>query len=489
MTTSPSNRANVTSPALLFVASLAAAIALLSVAVHARSNPASPSKSRTASPRAAATPTFYRDIAPILQHHCETCHRAGGIAPMPLQTYSQAKTHAAAIAASTKTKSMPPWFAVPGIGHFSNDPSLTPEQIATLAGWSAAGAPAGNEKDAPPPIHWSESWTIPQPDQIFPMTRGVSIPKDGDVDYTYEIVPTHFTEDRWIQSVEVLPSLRGNVHHAVVYVRPPNAHWLEHAPVGIPFTADELTAPEDRRGAHWTDADVLLVYAPGSSPDEFPPTMAKFVPAGSDLVFQMHYTTNGHAGTDTTRVGLRFAKNPPPKRVLTLQLTNDHFVIPPGAPDYRVEARGTLPNDALLLSLFPHMHLRGKRFEYNIVHPIHAASNLTAGRLEKNVPAENPVETLLRVNYHFHWQMSYKLAEPLPLKAGTELQAIAWYDNSKNNPHNPDPDSAVRWGDQTYDEMMVGFFDVAVEGNIDKQKFFERSSKQTEQSQQPNKPQ
>ena len=207
------------------------------------------------------------------------------------------------------------------------------------------------------------------------MTKGVDIPADGDVDYTYEIIPTHFTEDRWIQSVEVLPSLRANVHHAVVYVRPPNSNWLRHAPIGVPFTADDLTDPGDRRGAHWTDADVLLVYAPGSSPDEFPPTMAKFIPAGSDLIFQMHYTTNGHAGTDTTRVGLRFAKTAPPKRVLTLQLTNDHFVIPPGAPDYRVEARGTLPNDALLLSLFPHMHLRGKRFEYNIVRPIDGAES------------------------------------------------------------------------------------------------------------------
>jgi hypothetical protein len=428
----------------------------------------------------ATTPTFYRDVYPILQKHCETCHRADGIAPMPLQSYQQAKVYAGLIAASAKSKSMPPWFAVEGIGRFSNDPSLTAEQIATLSAWATAGASAGDAQDAPPPIHWAESWTIPKPDLIVSLTKGVAIPADGDVDYTYEIVPTHFAEDRWIRSVEVLPSLRANVHHAVVYVRPPGSSWMRHAPVGIPFTADELTDPGDRRGAHWTDADVLLVYAPGSSPDEFPLTMAKFIPAGSDLIFQMHYTTNGRAGTDTTRVGLRFAKTAPPKRVLTLQLTNDHFVIPPGAPDYRVEARGTLPNDALLLSLFPHMHLRGKRFEYNIVNPIAEGRNLRTG---ESGPTNKPTETLLRVNYHFHWQMSYKLAQPLLLKAGTELQAIAWYDNSKNNAHNPDPDAAVRWGDQTYDEMMVGFFDVAVDGNIDKKKFFERDSKPSQPAQ------
>jgi len=218
-----------------------------------------------------------------------------------------------------------------------------------------------------------------------------------------------------------------------------------------------LTTEQDRSDAMWTDSDILLVYAPGSTPDNWADGMAKYVPAGADLVFQMHYTTNGKAGQDLTRIGLRFAKQEPKKRVLTLQLTNDHFVIPPGLPDYRVEAWGTLPNDALLLSFFPHMHLRGKRFEYNIV--------------EK----DGNMHTLLRVNYHFHWQMSYRLAEPLALKAGRKLQAVAWFDNSKGNPHNPDPDVAVRWGEQTSDEMMVGFFDVAVERDFDKQKFFQRT--------------
>jgi hypothetical protein len=422
-----------------------------------------------ASAHAGNAPTFYRDVLPILQQRCEVCHRAGGIAPMAFETYAAARPYAEAIRRATQDKSMPPWFAVPGIGKFANDSSLTPAQVATLAAWADAKAPEGGAQDAPPPRHWAESWSIPQPDVIESMAKSVSIPAQGDVDYTYEIVSTHFTEDRWVRMVEVLPSLRTNVHHAVVYVRPPGSDWLRHAPVGVPFTAKTLSDPEDRRGAHWTDADVLLVYAPGSSPDDWPATMAKFIPAGSDLVFQMHYTTNGQAGADQTRVGLVFAKQPPAQRVLTLQLTNDHFVIPPGVPDYRVESWGTLPNDALLLSLFPHMHLRGKRFEYNIV-------NTNAEGTNRKTGESGPVgqETLLRVNYHFHWQMSYVLAEPRLLKAGTELQAVAWYDNSRNNPHNPDPDAAVRWGDQTYDEMMVGFFDVAVAAGLDKKSYFVR---------------
>jgi hypothetical protein len=415
-----------------------------------------------------AKPTFYREVLPILQRRCESCHRAGGIAPMAFETYVETRPYAEAIVRAVQGKSMPPWFAVPGIVRFSNDPSLTPQEIATLAAWADAKAPEGDARDAPPLRHRAEIWSIPKPDVVVKMPQGVPLPATGDVAYTYEIVPTHFAEDHWVQMVEVMPSRRANVHHAVVYVRPPESNWLRHAPMGVPFTAETLSDPEDRRGAHWTDADVLLVYAPGSSPDEWPATMAKFIPAGSDLIFQMHYTTNGHACKDQTSVGLVFSKQPPAQRVLTLQLTNDHFVIPPGVPDYRVEVRGTLPNDALLLSLFPHMHLRGKRFEYNIVKPRAGGSSRQAG------DSSPPIETLLRVNYHFHWQMSYRLAEPRLLKAGTEMQAVAWYDNSRNNPHNPDPDAAVRWGEQTYDEMMVGFFDVAVAAGLDKRSYFMR---------------
>jgi hypothetical protein len=375
---------------------------------------------------------------------------------MPLVSYEQTRPWAGAMAHAVEMKMMPPWFADSRYGHFANDVSLTDQQVATISAWVGAGAAAGDAHDAPAPRKWAEGWNIPQPDWVARMPKAVEIPARGEVEYTYEIVPTHFAENRWLQMSELRPGSPAHVHHAVVYIRPPDSEWLRHAPVGEPFTASMLNDPLERREAHETTSDLLLVYAPGSSPDQWPDGMAKFVPAGSDLVFQMHYTTNGSADQDQTSLGLVFAKTMPKQRVITLQLNNHALIIPPGADDFRVEVQGRLPHDATLLSLFPHMHLRGKRFEYAIVGD------------------DGSVEVLLRVNYHFHWQLSYRLAQPRLLKAGTRLRAIAWYDNSKNNPHNPDPTKTVTWGDQTSQEMMVGFFDVAVPAEMDKWRFFAR---------------
>ena len=400
--------------------------------------------------------SFYRDIVPILQDHCQSCHRPGEVAPMPLVTYEQTRPWAPAIAKAVQSKMMPPWFADPRFGHFLNDPSLTELQVETVLAWVKAGTPAGSPRDAPAPRQWDQGWNIARPDVVLQMPQPVNIPSHGDLEYTYEIVSTHFSRDQWVQMAQVHPSAPQYVHHAVVYIRPPDSTWLRHAPLGIPFTASTLSDSQDRRDAHGTTSDLLLVYAPGSSADRWPDGMAKFVPAGSDIVFQIHYTSNGQAGQDQTSIGLVFAKAPPTQRVITLQLNDHAFIIPPGADNFRVEAQGTLPNDATLLSLFPHMHLRGKRFEYDIVRP------------------DGSLEPLLRVNYHFHWQLSYRLAEPRLLKAGAKLRAVAWYDNSPNNPHNPDPNATVIWGDQTYQEMMVGFFDVAVPAKMDKEKFFVR---------------
>jgi hypothetical protein len=380
------------------------------------------------------------------------------MAPMPLETYEQVRPLAGSIRQVTRIRKMPPWFADPRYGRFSNDPSLTPQEIAVFSAWAGAQAPEGDSRDAPPPVHWTQGWNIEKPDLILQMPHAKPIPASGDVAYQYIIIPTNFKEDRWVRMSEIRPSNRMAVHHAAAYIRDPKSAWLRGAPVGIPFSAGDLPTEAQRRDAMWTTSDILLVYAPGSLPDRWPEGFAKLLPAGSDIVLQMHYTTHGHATEDKTSIGLVFSKRAPRKRVLTLQLTNSRFLIPPGDPDHRVEVHGTLPNDALLLSFLPHMHLRGKTFEYNILEP--------GGR----------TQTLLRIpHYDFYWQLSYRLAQPIPLKAGTMLQAVATFDNSKNNPHNPDPDSAVTWGEQTWAEMMVGFFDVAVDPSIDKQRFFIRT--------------
>ncbi len=406
-----------------------------------------------------AAPTYYKDVAPIIARHCESCHRAGQIAPFALQTYAQARPYAPAIAQAARQRSMPPWFADPCCGHFSNNPSLTPDEISILVAWAGAHAPAGDPKDAPPETKWTEGWSIDPPDLVLTMPQAKHLPAHGDVPYQYIILPTHFKEDRWVRMSEIRPGNRAVVHHAVAYIREPGSKWLRGAPVGKAFSADDLSDPTQKRDAMWTDSDILLVYAPGSSPDQWPANFAKLIPAGADIVLQMHYAVHGHGESeDKTSIGLVFSKTPPAKRVLTLQLTNDHFQIPPGDPNYQAEVQGTIPNDALLLSFFPHMHLRGKSFQYNIIAP------------------HGVVRTLLKIpHYDFYWQLSYRLQNPIPLKAGTRLQAVATFDNSAANPHNPDPAATVTWGEQTWAEMMIGFFDVAVDPATDKQQFFQRS--------------
>ena len=368
---------------------------------------------------------------------------------MPLLTYAQARPWAKAFRDSSVSRKMPPWFADPKYGHFANDPSLSQEQIDTLTAWANGGAPEGNPKDAPPPRVWPQGWNIATPDAVFAMPKAFPIPAASAVPYQYIIVPTHFSEDKWIQQVEVRPGARASVHHAVVYIREPGSKWLADQPVnqafGLPLSKG------------FTTSDVLMVYTPGNAFDEWKPGIAKKIPAGSDIVLQMHYTTNGDATQDLTRIGVVFAKEPPKQAILTLQMGNDDFVIPPGDPNYSARVSGTVPNDALLLSLFPHMHLRGKGFEYRIAGP------------------NGAVETLLKVDhYDFNWQLNYHLAQPRPLRAGTRLVWTGYFDNSANNPRNPDPKAEVRFGEQSWEEMMIGFFDVAVDAKIDKPTFFKR---------------
>ena len=357
------------------------------------------------------------------------------MAPMAFSTYQETRPWAKAIREAVVTRKMPPWFADPCCGKFANDRTLTASEREILVRWADSGAEKGRESDAPPVRKWPEGWNIPKPDAVAEMPVPFHVPASGAVEYQYFIVPTGFQQDRWVQQVEVRPSQRSVVHHAVVYVREPGDTWT--------------------RGP--TKADILAVYAPGSAPDVYPSGMAKLVKAGSDLVFEIHYTPSGKAVEDRTKVGMGFAATPPVKRVLTLQMDNEKFVIPAGDRDFRISVWGTLPNDALLLGFFPHMHLRGTSFEYTRIR-------------ENGLP-----ETLLRVKpYNFFWQLYYRLAEPMALPKGTRLNWTATYDNSAANPRNPDPAADVRYGPQSWEEMMVGFFDVAVDASVDKPTFFVR---------------
>jgi hypothetical protein len=335
---------------------------------------------------------------------------------------------------------MPPWYADPSIGQFANDRSLSRTDIETIKSWVTAGTPPGNPNDAPKPVHWVEGWSIGQPEMIFETPAAFNVPASGVIPYQYVIVPTHFTQDTWVRLAEVRPGDRTHTHHIVVSVRDPGSDWLAGEPVGVAFA---LNPHHHHMGV---PGEFLTGYGPGASPELLKEDQAKLVKAGSDLVFQLHYTTNGQAGCDQSRIGLIALHKPPAQRVVMLAAANIRFQIPPETPDYQVDASLTLHAAATLVSLLPHMHLRGKSFEFRVVFP------------------DGRRETLLRVpHYSYNWQLSYYLANPLPLPAGTTIECTAHFDNSENNPWNPDPTKAVRFGPQSWDEMMIGYFEVATD--------------------------
>jgi len=359
---------------------------------------------------------------------------------MPLLDYAGTKAWAAVIRDKVERREMPPWFADPSIGHFANDRSLTDAEIQTITRWVNAGAPPGDPSDAPKLVHRVEGWSIGQPEVILEMPHAFNVPPSGVIPYQYVIVPTRFKQDTWVHLAEVRAGDRVHAHHIVVSVREAGSRWLNGRAAGMPFTL----GPGDTGGG--VPGEFLAGYGPGAMPETLGPGQAKLIKAGSDLVFQLHYTTNGQSGCDRSRIGLVLLREPPKQRVLMLAAANIRFVIPPGDPDYRVDAQVTLQAHSTLVSLLPHTHLRGKSFEFRAMLP--------GGR----------TETLLWVpHYSYHWQLSYYLAKPLDLPAGTVIQCTAHFDNSASNPMNPDPNKAVRFGPQSWDEMMIGYFEVATD--------------------------
>ena len=410
---------------------------------------------------ATTQPTFYKDVLPVLQKNCQTCHRPGEAAPMSLLTYDEARPWAKSIKQAVVTKKMPPWFADEHYGKFSNDRSMSQADVETLTSWVDAGAPAGNPKDAPKPIAWVEGWRIGKPDAVIAMPTAFHVPASGTIDYQYIVVPTGFTEDKYVQMAEARPGDPSVVHHILTFIREPGNPWLRNLKPGIPFDAREAEKeaaanaqanPRAQRGGGRQQAvsfgDNVAGYAPGTMPDIMKPGQVKLIPAGSDIIFQVHYTADGKEHTDISKLGLVFAKTSPTERVLSLAATTMNFAIPPGDPDYRVEAKMMLQDDATLVNLLPHMHFRGKDFTYKVTYP------------------SGESETLLEVpHYDFNWQLTYELAQPKLLPKGTVIDCVAHYDNSPNNRFNPDPTKEVHYGEQTWEEMMFGFFDVAVPMN------------------------
>jgi hypothetical protein len=396
----------------------------------------------------AGGPTFSGDVATILQERCQTCHRPGEAAPFSLLTYRDARPWARAIKAAVLSRKMPPWFADPHVGKFSNDSSLGQTEIDTIVRWVDAGAPEGNPKDMPPPRQFAGGWAIPRPDAVIELPTPFDIPAKGTIEYQHILIPAPFKTDKWVQFAEARPTDRAHVHHIIAFIREPGSKWLKDAKPGVPFVPNKEGEAKDVDTSE-LPSDFLVGYAPGQPPEQYTPGQAKMVRAGSDIILQVHYTTDGKPSKDQSRVGLVFAKEPPARRVFTLSATNGKFRIPPGDPNHRVDAEFELGSTVTLYGLHPHMHGRGKDFEYRVKLP------------------NGDRATLLRVpNYRATWQLWYDLAEPMVLPRGTVIECTAHFDNSPNNPLNPDPAKEVRWGDQSWEEMMVGFFNVVFDADL-----------------------
>ena len=372
--------------------------------------------------------TYSNQISRILQKNCVSCHRPGEIAPFELTDYDEVAGWAGMIEEVVRDNRMPPWHADAPRGHFKNDIRLSDEEKELIYKWVAAGAPEGDKSKLPQPLEFVDGWAIGKPDAIIKMRkRPFRVKATGTIDYQYFQVDPGFKKDMWVKAAECRPGNRSVVHHIIVGI----AGQGEFGDRGL----------HGRPESEW-----IAATAPGAPPAIFPDGYAKRIPAGSKLIFQMHYTPNGTATTDLSQIGLVFADPSEVKHeVITQMVLYEKLRIKPGDADYRVSASARFDRDMELMSMFPHMHYRGKSFAFYLKQPGREYEQLL------NVP-----------NYDFNWQNSYDLAETIMIRKGARIRCTAVFDNSENNLANPDPTKIVRWGDQTDDEMMIGYFDVAV---------------------------
>jgi len=373
----------------------------------------------------AQTPTFAKDVAPIFYSKCVECHRPTMFAPMSLVKFDEARPWAKSIRNRVSTRTMPPWGADPTHGVFKNDPRLTDKEIATILAWVDGGAPKGDDKDMPAMPSFTDGWNIGEPDAVFEMKEAYQIPATGVIEYQYIRIPMNIPEAKWLAAIEIKPQARAHVHHVLAYTQP----------AGTPINEAGALGPGNIGGVTPNKPGVI-----------FDPGVGRLLEANSDLILQMHYTTNGEAALDKTVVGLKFLKEAPSMVQRGGSVLQPRFVIPAGDPNAEVRGSRVLQADTVITSFTPHMHVRGKDMTYTAKYP------------------DGRTEVLLSVpKYDFNWQITYQLKEAKRMPKGTEIEVVAHYDNSPQNKFNPDPTKDVRWGDQTFEEMMIGFWGTVAE--------------------------
>jgi peroxiredoxin len=368
--------------------------------------------------------TYSNQVVRIFNNRCVTCHRTGEVGPFALASYEEAAGWAGMIREVVDQRRMPPWFADPAHGRFENDARLTDEELTTIRTWVENGAPEGDRSDLPEPPQFVEGWRIPEPDVVYFMRDEPFVVRaEGTEEYqTFEVDPG-FTEDKWVQAAEARPGNRAVVHHHVAYYVEPGGN------AQISQVKNQIAG-----------------YAPGTPPFLFAPGTALRIPAGAKIRFQMHYTPVGTEQTDRSSLGLVFADPKTIRNEVRNEIVgNIGLRIPPGEADYRLQAKKKFRHDTLLLNLAPHMHVRGKAFRFELE------------------LADGTREVLLDVpRYDFNWQLRYDLVEPRLIPAGSRLHCYAAWDNSADNPANPDPTKLVTFGEQTWEEMMFGVYQTIV---------------------------
>ena len=452
---------------------LLAAIGLIGLTFAASGSANSPAKKEV---------TFNKDVAPIFFKNCVECHRANEAAPMSLMSYKEARPWAKSIKEKVINREMPPWHADPHFGEFSNDRRLSQKDVDTIVAWVDGEAKEGDAKDLPPVPQFADGWTIGKPDVVLQMSEEFTLDASGPDEYQYFEIPTNFKEDRYVQMAEARPGNRKIVHHIIAFIQPPPPKdakpqkftkediekfraerekksifrrdgFLMRMKEGIPAYDDGCALPNGGNGdtldfkEEQQNGDLLVGFAPGMNPGVMEPGTVKKLPAGAKLVLQMHYSkVTGKVEKDRSMIGLIFAKEQPDKHLFTRGIANTYFSVPPGAENHKVTSCWTTKEDIHLQTLMPHMHLRGKAMEYKAFYP------------------DGRSEVLLNVpNYSFSWQTVYYVKKPIALPKGTKIVVTAYFDNSPKNKYNPDPTKVVRFGEPTYDDMMIGWINYTVD--------------------------